>query len=304
MPLTLRQIRYFIATADTGQVSHAAVEVNVSQSAITAGIKQLEEELGVTLFQRHNSGVRLTTEGMRFVQHARNILAVVNTAEHAPLTEDKAMTGTVRVGTSYTVSGYFLSRHLARFRRSYAKINVELHELPRDAIEMALRDGSLDLAVVLVSNISDKRRLGFETLMRSRRRLWLPPEHPLLIKETISLEDIAPLPYVMLTVDEASQTASKYWKAKKLRPNIVFSTSSVEAVRSMVADGLGVTILSDMVYRPWSLEGQRIELRSVAADIPTMDVGTAWYHARELSPPTRTLLDFLSLSFGGAAAAT
>lgn len=300
MALSLRQVRYFIATADSGQVSHAAMEVNVSQSAITAAIKQLEADLGVTLFDRHNAGMSLTSEGMRFLLHARNIMAVVNTAENAPLTEDKAMSGTVRLGTTYTVCGYFLSRHIARFKRSYPNITIELHELPRKSIEAGLTDGSLDLAVMLVSNITDKRRLGFETLMRSRRRLWLPVEHPLLSKETISLADVAPLPYVMLTVDEASHTAGKYWRSAKLKPNIIFNTSSVEAVRSMVADGIGVTILSDMVYRPWSLEGQRIELRSVAADIPTMDVGTAWNHQRKLAPAARTLLDFLSLSFGGA----
>ena len=94
--------------------------------------------------------------------------------------------------------------------------------------------------------------------------------------ETITLEDIAREPYVMLTVDEANQTASQYWKPTGLKPNIVFKTSSVEAVRSMVADGMGITILSDMVYRPWSLEGQRIEQRNVASPIPTMDVGVAW----------------------------
>ena len=71
-------------------------------------------------------------------------------------------------------------------------------------------------------------------------------------------------------------------------------------VRSMVADGIGVTILSDMVYRPWSLEGQRIELRSIVADIPTMDVGLAWSRKRAPSDATKTLHEFFSLSFGGA----
>ena len=104
----------------------------------------------------------------------------------------------------------------------------------------------------------------------------------------------------MLTVDEANQTASRYWKPTGLRPSTVFTTSSVEAVRSMVADGMGVTILSDMVYRPWSLEGQRIELRNVVADIPTMDVGLAWNHTRSQSPAARTFHEFMSLSFGGA----
>ena len=300
MALSLKQIRYFIATADAGQVSLAAIALNVSQSAVTAAVKQLEDDLGVSLFKRLPSGVALTAEGARFLQHARNIMAAVNAAQHAPLTEDTALSGAVRIGVSYTVAGYFLPCHFARFSRSYPRIRAELHELPRDAIESGLREGSLDLAVMLTSNLQDRKRLAHETLLRSRRRLWLPVEHPLLAKETITLDDLAGEPYVMLTVDEANQTAARYWKATQLRPNVVFRTSSVEAVRSLVADGMGITILSDMVYRPWSLEGQRIELRNVEADIPTMDVGIAWNRARQQEPATRTFHEFLSLSFGGA----
>jgi len=111
MSLSLKQVRYFIATADQGQVSLAAIALNVSQSAVTAAIKQLEEDVGVALFKRLPSGVALTAEGARFLQHARNIMAAVNAAQHAPLTEDSAIAGTVRIGVSYTVAGYFLPRH-------------------------------------------------------------------------------------------------------------------------------------------------------------------------------------------------
>lgn len=300
MALSLKQVRYFIATADSGQLSQAGIVLNVSQSAITAAIQQLEKSLGVALFRRQPSGVSLTAEGARFLQHARNIMAAVNAAERAPLTEDTALSGTARVGVSYTVMGYFLPRHYTRFARSYPRIRVELYELPRNAIEAGLKDGTLDLAVMLVSNLQDRKHLAYETLLRSKRRLWLPVEHPLLTAETIALEDLANEPYVMLTVDEANQTASRYWKPTGLRPNIVLKTSSVEAVRSMVADGTGITILSDMVYRPWSLEGQRIELRTIVGDIPSMDVGIAWNKAKPQSPATKTFHEFLSLSFGGA----
>jgi len=300
MTLSLKQVRYFIATADAGQISQAAIELNVSQSAVTAAVKQLENDVGVVLFKRLQTGVSLTAEGARFLQHARNIMAAVNAAQHAPLTEDSAIRGTVRIGVSYTVAGYFLPRHYTRFARSYPRIQAELYELPRNAIESGLKDGSLDLAVMLVSNLIDRKRLAYETLIRSRRRLWLPVEHRLLAAPAITLDDVASEPYVMLTVDEANQTASRYWKPTGLRPSTIFTTSSVEAVRSMVADGMGVTILSDMVYRPWSLEGQRIELRNVVADIPTMDVGLAWNHTRSQSPAARTFHEFMSLSFGGA----
>lgn len=299
MALSIRQVRYFIATADSGQVSQAAIALNVSQSAVTTAIKQLEENLGVSLFRRLASGVVLTAEGSRFLTHARNVMAAVNSAERAPLTEDTALSGVVRVGATYTVLGYFLPRLYARFARTYPKIRLELQELPRNLLEERLNDGTLDVAVMLVSNLRDKAHLAFETLLRSRRRLWLPAEHPLLSVETITLEDVAKESYVMLTVDEANETAGRYWQQAGLEPRVMFATSSVEAVRSFVADGIGITILSDMVYRPWSLEGQRIELRNVVAEIPTMDVGVAWNRGVKQSPVTRTFTEFLSLSFGG-----
>ena len=67
----------------------------------------------------------------------------------------------------------------------------------------------------------------------------------------------------------------------------------------MVGDGLGVTILSDMVYRPWSLEGQRIEHRDLLTPIPTMDVGLAWRKAGKLERAARAFADFIGLSVGG-----
>nr|WP_298681615.1 LysR substrate-binding domain-containing protein [uncultured Dongia sp.] len=299
MTLSIKQVRYFIAAADAGQISIAAIELNVSQSAVTAAIQQLEADLRVSLFRRHPGGVSLTTEGARFLLHARNIMAAVNEAVHTPLTDYAHLSGHVRVGVTYTVAGYFLPRHHARFTRIYPGIDVELIELPRNAIENGLLKGSLDLAVLLVSNLQDRIHLAYEVLIRSRRRLWLPVEHPLLKVDSITLADVATVPYIMLTVDEASSTVDRYWKPAGLHPNTVFRTSSVEAVRSLVAAGLGVTVLSDMVYRPWSLEGQRIETRGLVADIPTMDVGVVWDPHAEQSVAARTFRDFLGLTFNG-----
>jgi DNA-binding transcriptional LysR family regulator len=303
MAISLKKISYFIATAEAAQVSQAGIQLGVSQSAITAAVQQLEAELGAALFQRRAHGMSLTVAGARFLQQARHIMAAVNEAVRMPLTEDTTVSGRVRIGVTYTVACYFLPRHHARFVRTYPRLTLELVELPRAAIEQGLRDGALDIAVMLVSNLRDKKGLGYETLLRSRRRLWVPVEHPFLERDTITLADIAGEPYVMLTVDEADETAAKYWRGSGHRPKCVFVTSSVEAVRSMVAAGMGITVLSDMVYRPWSLEGQRIDMRNVVADIPTMDVGLAWDVSRQQSAATRTFHDFLSMSFNGAGGA-
>lgn len=298
MSLTLRQIRYFIAAVETGQVSHAAMEMNISQSAVTAGIQGLEAQLGVRLLTRGAQGVSVTPEGARFLSRARAIIAAVEDATRSPLGEETRVSGRLRLGVTYTVAGYFMARHYAAFRRIFPGVKLELSEQPRAAIENALVTGGLDLAVMLTSNLSNESDLDAETLFRSHRRLWLPSEHPLLSRAEVRLSDVAREPYVMLTVDEASRTAGRYWNLAGLTPDIVFSTSSVEAVRSMVAAGMGVTILSDMVYRPWSLEGQRIEQRRLKEAIPTMDVGLTWARNRELAGPALVFRSFLTRTLG------
>lgn len=298
MALTLRQLRYFIAAAESGQISLAAMEMNISQSAVTAAVQGLEAELGVRLLARGAQGVSLTPEGARFLTRARTILGAVEDAVRSPLGEETRAQGRLRLGMSYTVAGYFMSRHYAAFRRSYPGIVLELRELPRPAIETALLVGDLDLSVMLTSNLANREALDFDTLFRSRRRLWLGTEHPLLSLPAVPLEEVVRQPYIMLTVDEADQTQGRFWKGFGLQPDVMFSTSSVEAVRSLVAAGMGVTILSDMVYRPWSLEGQRIEQRALVEPVPSMDVGLVWPKSRPLTPAANVFRAFLSRMAG------
>ncbi len=103
------------------------------------------------------------------------------------------------------------------------------------------------------------------------------------------LSDLAEHPYVLLTVDEADQTTRQYWG--DLRPRVFVETSSIEAVRSIVANGNGITILSDMVYRPWSLEGKRVETVVVEHPVPDMQIGLAWRRGMRFTPAMTALHD-------------
>jgi DNA-binding transcriptional LysR family regulator len=107
----------------------------------------------------------------------------------------------------------------------------------------------------------------------------------------------------MLTVDEADKTTMRYWRASGMKPKVIFRTSSVEAVRSMVANGGGVAILSDMVYRPWSLEGDRVEAHSLHDHVPSMDVGLVWRRGAELSQGAAAFAEFCHMNFNNPAAA-
>jgi DNA-binding transcriptional LysR family regulator len=126
----------------------------------------------------------------------------------------------------------------------------------------------------------------------------------LLAADAVTLEDVSREPFIMLTVDEAAYTALRYWNETPFKPDVRLRTSSVEAVRSMVANGSGVALLSDMVYRPWSLEGRRIETVQLKDPIPPMNVGLAWRRGAEVSPAMQAVRDYFRHAYmaqrGGA----
>ena len=290
--VTFRQIRYFVAVAETGKISTAASMVGISPSAVTEAIGELTVVSGMKLFDRHPRGLALTYEGHRLLAHCRNILSAVESAGYAMTRPNSDIAGKISLAVTITISGYFLPPLLARFQQRFPAIEVSIQEANRTAIEAGLVSGRYQLGLMLVSNLSTRTDLVSHTLVRSTRRLWLPPKHPLLDVDVITLADVARLPYIQLMIDDAETSTHSYWRAHKLEPNIVARTESVEAVRGLVAFRNGVTILSDMMYRPWSLEGDRIEVREVAANIPTLNTGLVWPRAGDLSAAAKAFVEF------------
>ncbi len=280
--LSLRQLKYFTAAAELGRISDAAVHINISQSAVTTAIRELEEMLGQQLFDRTPHGVDLTDAGRRFLSHAYSVLAAADEALRMPR-EATRVSGMLSIAATYTVLGYFLPHHLQRFTQRFPAIDVKVQELQREAVEEGLITGRHDMGLLLTANVTNSE-ITRETFFGSERRLWLPAKHPLLAQAEVTLEHVAAEPYIMLTVDEAAYSSLRYWSRTPFQPKIRLRTSSVEAVRSMVANGLGVAILSDLVYRPWSLEGRRIETITLKEYVPRMDVGLAWKAGVEHSP--------------------
>lgn len=224
----------------------------------------------------------LTDAGRELLTSAYEILGKIEDAKNLRH-RDTNSSGTVRIAASYTVMGYFLPYHFDRLRQLHPNLDIQLHELNRDNIEEGLLAGRFDLAVLLTSNIKNPN-LESETLLRSARRVWVASGHPFAHRRSIGFEEIAKEDLILLTVDEAANTAMKYWSTQTAQPRVCLRTSSIEAVRSMVANGQGITILSDMVYRPWSLEGKRIATVPPSAPVPTMDVGLAWRRGTTFSP--------------------
>ncbi|MGO7593069.1 LysR family transcriptional regulator [Rhizobium leguminosarum] len=293
MAFTLRQVQYFIAVAEQGSVTRAAQNLSISQSSVTEALKELETDLGVELFERHPRGLTITHNGHQFLRHATKILASVSDARTSFSGQQSALSGTLNIGVTSLVAGYVLSDLLARYRRACPGIEVSAIEDNGGYLEHLLVGGELDVAVMVISNLRDRMALQAEILETSPYRLWLPMGHPLVSADIISVADIAREPLIMLTVDEIEENTGKLLSALGARPHVAFRTRSVEAVRSLVATGAGVALLPDLVYRPWSLEGDRIESRDVSGSLPVVQVGMVWRKGSSLPQAAR---DFVGIA--------
>jgi molybdate transport repressor ModE-like protein len=290
MAFKLRQLQYFVAVAEMGSISGAARQLSVAQSAVTEAVKELESDLGAMLFDRSGRGVALTHKGQQFLRHAGRILEAVADARRT-FADGAAPAGELHLGASSLVAGYILADLLARFRRAFPSVAISAVEDSAEYLEHLLINGELDVAVMIVSRLREHAGLEAEILEQSAYRLWLPLGHPLASAQEVSLADVAAEKQIVLTVDEIQETAEAFWRDHGLRPEIAFRTRSVEAVRSLVATGAGLAVLPDLVYRPWSLEGDRIEARPTVEPLPPVRVGVVWRRGSRLSETAERFLD-------------
>lgn len=290
MAFTLRQLQFFVAAAEQGSVSGAARALSISQSSVTEAIQSLEDDLNVTLFERKARGLDLTHKGSLFLRHASQILSDVATARMAFREEEGDIGGKLSLGVTSLVAGYVLSDILSRYRRAFPKVDVTAIEDNSEYLQHLLIGGELDVAVVLTSTIHDRTAMQVESLLVSPYRLWLPTGHRLTDAEAISLDDLAGEQLIVLTVDEIEESTRRLMSAMSVKPDVAFRTRSVEAVRSLVATGAGVALLPSLVYRPWSLEGDRIEIRDVSGDLPSVQVGLVWRKGAPLSAVARNFI--------------
>lgn len=291
---TVRQLQYFVAAARSGQISRAANDMNVTQSSITIAIRDLEDRLGYRLFHRKSKGVELTAAGQLFLQNAAGVLTGLEDLMTLSVEDDQRIGGEVRLGVTDTVSGYYLPRVWREIRHKAPGLKLHVTELPRPDVQKGLLEGRFDLGIILISNMGDAHEFERKTLLVSQRQLWIGSGHPLATREEIDLADLVDEPYFLLQTDDHERTMMANWERYRFQPRVVFRSHSIEALRSLVAAGHGITILSDMIYRAWSLEGQRLLRKPLADRIETMNTGVIWPKSCELSGASKLFLRILT----------
>jgi DNA-binding transcriptional LysR family regulator len=243
--MELRQLEYLIAVADEANFTRAAERVHVSQSGVSAQIRQLERDLGATLIDRSSRTARLTDAGAAALPHARSALAAVAALRQAVDDLDTLVRGKLAVGmvTACTVTGLFEA--LAEFHRAHPAIAVTVTEDNSSCLTERVRSGTADLALIGASG-SLPSDLDTLTIASERLTAAVAPGHPLLAgRPRVNLADLAEYPIVCLPAGTGIRTVlDQACAARGLKLDIAVEASAPGAVADLAARGLGVAVLS------------------------------------------------------------
>lgn len=259
--LTLRQLEYFAAAARHGGAARAAAMLNVSQPSISKAIAELESLWGERLFVRlHARGLELTPAGRARYRQANTLL---QQARQMAGPRPRRLEGLLRVGCLSTFGPRYLPGILARMQNEAPGIEVRVEEGDTELLIRSIERGSLDVAMLYDLGLSRRVRL---TQVAS---LWpyalLPWGHALAKHATVSLADLAREPVILINLPHSREYFLSLFRAVGAAPRIAHETASLEMLRSMVANGLGVSLLTTRPVRDTSYDGKRIACRRLRA---------------------------------------
>ncbi|CAL9305729.1 LysR family transcriptional regulator [Streptomyces sp. SudanB52_2052] len=242
--MELRQLEYFVAVAEERNFTRAAERVHISQSGVSAQIRQLERELGAELFDRSARTATLTAAGRAALDHARAALAAAGAVEQAVGEVTDLIRGRLGVGMVIGCTLTPLFDALSAFHRAHPGVELSLLEDNSDRLVEAVRDGTVDLALVGTAGTPE----GLESLTVISERLVaaVPAGHPLARQRRVLLGDLADHPLVCMPPGTGLRTVfDRACAAQGLRPVIALQASAADAVADLAARGLGVAVLSE-----------------------------------------------------------
>ncbi|WP_433606707.1 LysR family transcriptional regulator [Prescottella agglutinans] len=243
--MELRQLEYFVAVAEEANFTRAAARVHISQSGISAQIRQLENELGALLFDRSARVTTLTAAGEAALPHARATLGAARAVRESVDDVNQLVRGRLAVGmvTACTVTPLFDA--LSACRRAHPGIVVDLVEDNSERLVERVRAGTLDIALVGVAD-QPPADLAAQTIVSERLVAAVPAGHPLTAAPAARLSDVCAHPLICMPAGTGVRTVlDRGCTGLSTTPHIAMQASAPDAVADLAARGLGVAILSE-----------------------------------------------------------
>lgn len=263
--MTLTQLRYLIAIADSGlNITLAAERVHATQPGLSKQLKQLEEELGFQLFNRKGKSLdAITHAGGHVLERARVILAEVANIQSVAANLRNEARGTLRIATTHTQARFALPGAIAALSRSYPEVSVHLQPAADTELLGLLESGGVDMAVVSTAGGPPANCIALPAY-RWQRRVLVPKDHALAgLGRTPTLEELAAQPLV--SYDSSLKPESSLRRAFEqvgLQPQIAMTASDADLIKTYVRAGLGVGILAEMALLP----ADSLDLRALPGD--------------------------------------
>ncbi|TWT71849.1 LysR substrate-binding domain-containing protein [Crateriforma conspicua] len=255
--MELRHLRYFLAISNHTSFRIAAEELLVSQPTLSQQMKDLEKELGCSLFERAGRGIRLTQAGVLFGEYAQRAINVLDEGQAAIDEFDQMLRGRIRVGVVQTVGAYLIPPVVAEFKSQNPGVQLVVHELSADDVENGLVDGSLDLGI---SFEPTRRQLHCRWLFGERFVLIVPAEHLWANRRRIRLDQMAGEPLCLMTKDFCTRRMiDAAFAQNDVELQVAVEMTSVAGCLAVTNAGGPPTILPELAMTGTDLSGIRIE---------------------------------------------
>lgn len=283
----LQKYRALLKTVELGSFSRAAEALNYSQSGISRMIADLEAEWHLTLLERDRTGVRLTSDGLRILPLAQKLCDAYDALQQQVDDVNGLQTGVIRIGTFSSVATHWLPKIIKTFQKDYPNIEYELLLGDYTEIEEWVSEGRVDFGFLRLPT-----RPEFETQFLAQDELMviLPPDHPLAEAERFPAAALENDPFLLLEKGGKAEIAAVFAR-NGLTPRTKFTTWDDYAILSMVEQGLGISILPQLIL-------QRIPYQVVIRplDPPAYrKIGIAWKRTQTASAAMRKFLEYIHL---------
>jgi len=273
--VNLRDLRYFVALADTKHFGKAAERSYVSQPTLSAQIKKLENYLGVQLIERQPRRVTLTETGTKILPLARRILQESDEIVSLARNEHDPLSGKLKLALIPTIGPYLLPLVARKLRKQLPQLKLMLYEYQTQSLLEKLRSGEIELGILALPVTLDG--LDAASLYEESFTVAVPNNHPLSKRPNVKLDDLTGETLLLLEDghclrDQALDVCNRI----DVKENEDYRATSLETLRQMVAAGLGVTLLPELATRGPFGSGQGLTVKSFAKPIPSRTIGAVW----------------------------
>jgi LysR family hydrogen peroxide-inducible transcriptional activator len=272
---SIRQLRHLVALADSGHFGRAAAQCHVTQSTLSASIKELEGLLEASLVDRTRRRVVFTPLGLETVERSRRILAEIDALTLATRVARVPLSGTLRMGAIPTIGPYLLPKVLPGLRRAHRQLKLYLVEDLTERLIEQLQQGKLD--VVLLALPCECGPVETAVLFEDRFLVALPRGHPLASERQIKAEQLQAQDLLLLRDGHClrGHALAACGLADRRRTEEIEATSLTTLVQ-MVDNGLGTTLLPELAVNAGLTRGTSLVLKPLAGNHGSRQIGLAW----------------------------